>query len=186
MLRASLRLRAVRYRSISSHPALFREAQVTGAVLALGAGTIEAPGAHLGYWPSPGAFDSVIHLEARATHSYIGIGDNTRVNNGCTFISEGSGGGISIGRDVLIGPDVMIVDSDFHPVDPELRLDKAGPATAPVAIADNVFIGARAVILKGVTIREGAVIAAGAVVTRDVGPREIAVGNPAKIVGWVG
>ena len=186
-LQAGLRLRRLRYRLISSHPDLFREAHVTGGVLAVGAGPIEAPGAHLGYWPSPGAFDSVIHVEARTTHSYIGIGDNTRVNNGCTFISEGSGGGISIGRDVLIGPDVMIFDSDFHPVEPELRLDKAGPETAPVAIADNVFIGARAVILKGVTIGEGAVIAAGAVVTRDVGPREIAMGNPAYVVvGRVG
>lgn len=154
-----------------------------GAVLAVGAGTIEARGARLGYWPSPGAFDSVIHLEARAEHSSIVIGDNTHVNNGCTFISEGSAGGITVGREVLIGPDVMIFDSDFHPVDLDSRRQRAAPAMAPVEIGDNVFIGARAVILKGVTISDGAVIAAGAVVTRDVGPRETVVGSPATVVG---
>lgn len=185
MLRAALLARTLRYRAISSHQALFREAHVTGAVLAVGAGVINARGAHLGYWPSPGALDSVIHLEARKVNSRIEIGDNTRVNNGCTFISEGAGG-IHIGRNVLIGPDVMIFDSDFHPVDPDHRLGKAGPAMGPVRIGDNAFIGGRAVILKGVTIGDGAVVAAGAVVTRDVGPREIAMGNPAEVVGRIG
>lgn len=56
------------------------------------------------------------------------------------------------------------------------------PASAPVIIGDDVFIGARAIILKGVTIGDGAVIGAGSVVTKSIPPRVIAAGNPARII----
>ncbi|MGE4271299.1 MAG: DapH/DapD/GlmU-related protein [Desulfitobacterium sp.] len=87
---------------------------------------------------------------------------------------------ITIGDGASIGRKVMIYDSDHHEI-----LDKQGRRTnppAPVEIGKHVWIGAGAVILKGVTIGDGAVIAAGAVVTHDVPPRCMAAGNPAKII----
>jgi acetyltransferase-like isoleucine patch superfamily enzyme len=84
----------------------------------------------------------------------------------------------------LFGADAMVVDTDFHPLHPEGRwrapLSAAG--SRPVSIGDDVFVGARAVILKGVHIGNGAVIGAGAVVTRDVPAYAVVAGNPARIV----
>ena len=82
---------------------------------------------------------------------------------------------IRIGFDAAIGPEVMIRDSDNHGVDGK-------PATAPVVIGNHVWIGARAVILKGVTIGDGAVIAAGAVVQRDVPAGALVGGVPARVI----
>jgi acetyltransferase-like isoleucine patch superfamily enzyme len=93
--------------------------------------------------------------------------------------------GIKVGSRTLIGAEAMILDSDFHPLDPAQRRihETAGAKSAAVHIGDDVFIGARAIILKGVNIGVGAVIAAGAVVTRDVAPGDIVAGNPARVVG---
>jgi len=79
---------------------------------------------------------------------------------------------------------VVVTDTDFHPVAPEGRraASVAAASMAPVLIGNEVFIGARAVVLKGVTIGSGAVIGAAAVVTHDVPPRAIAAGNPARII----
>lgn len=84
---------------------------------------------------------------------------------------------IEIGYDVAISHDVTIMDSDAHCLFPS-RQGK----TRPVRIGDHVWIGTRATILKGVTIGSGAVIAAGAVVTKDVPPRCLAAGAPAKVI----
>jgi carbonic anhydrase/acetyltransferase-like protein (isoleucine patch superfamily) len=84
---------------------------------------------------------------------------------------------ISIGRDVAIGPDVLIRDSDSHLITGSDR-----KATEPIHIGDRVWIGARAVILKGVTIGDGAIVAAGAVVTKDVAPGTLVAGVPAKYI----
>lgn len=76
----------------------------------------------------------------------------------------------------------MIFDTDFHVANSEGIWTLAGPEHAqPVTLGRNVFVGARAIILKGVTIGDGAVIGAGAVVTRDVPPHHVAVGNPVRI-----
>ncbi len=86
----------------------------------------------------------------------------------------------------MIGAGALILDSDAHPLDPEQRR-KGGPArTAPITIEDDAFIGARAIVLKGVRIGQGAVVAAGAVVAKDVAPRTIVGGNPARPIGTVG
>ncbi|HYF67656.1 MAG TPA: acyltransferase [Ohtaekwangia sp.] len=107
------------------------------------------------------------------------IGNNTGIS-GAAIVSAQK---IIIGNNVLIGGGTAIWDTDFHPVDPAQRLLHLthGAKSAPIVIADNVFIGARAVILKGVTIGKGAIVGAGAVVNKDVPENCYAVGNPAII-----
>ncbi|MBO5923164.1 MAG: acyltransferase, partial [Lentisphaeria bacterium] len=83
---------------------------------------------------------------------------------------------ITIGEDCNIGRDVIIRDYDGHSIDPEL------PMSSPVRIGRHVWIGQRAMILKGVTIGDGAVIAAGAIVTQDVPAGALVGGVPAKII----
>ncbi|MBW3562473.1 MAG: acyltransferase [Actinobacteria bacterium] len=102
---------------------------------------------------------------------------------------------IRVGRRVLLGFDVMIADSSFHPLEPEARRQDAraitptgdrrdrAPLTAdPVVISDDVRLGARAIVLKGVTIGASATVLPGAVVTRDVPPGTTVGGNPATPV----
>lgn len=110
------------------------------------------------------------------------IGDDVGMS-GCTVSAAKS---IQIGNRVTIGSGALIMDSDYHPLNP---LDRQRSSTKgkcrPVVIRDDVFIGARAIITKGVTIGEAAVVAAGAVVVHDVEPWTIAGGNPAKKIGDV-
>lgn len=84
---------------------------------------------------------------------------------------------IEIGRDVAISHDVTIMDSDAHEI-----VSSVHTRTAPIHIGNHVWIGTRATILKGVDIGEGAIIAAGAVVTHDVPPHSIVGGVPAKVI----
>jgi acetyltransferase-like isoleucine patch superfamily enzyme len=84
---------------------------------------------------------------------------------------------VKIGDRCLIGPRVMIMDNDAHELDGD---HKAGGQAAPVVIKDRAWIGAAAIILKGVTIGERAVVGAGSVVTRDVPDDAVVAGNPAR------
>ena len=95
---------------------------------------------------------------------------------------------VSIGDRCLLGSSATIVDTDFHPLSPNGRRyerDWTKIASAPVKVGDDVFIGAGAMILKGVKIGNGSVVGAGAVVTRDVPENSIVAGNPAKLIGPV-
>ncbi|MBQ2852690.1 MAG: acyltransferase [Bacteroidales bacterium] len=113
-------------------------------------------------------------------NSKIIIGDNVGIS-GSTICATTS---ITIGNNVLIGSGCLISDTDSHPIDWEDRLYDRNEKTrkAPIVIKDNAFIGARSIILKGVTIGEGAVIGAGSVVSKDVPPYSIVCGNPAKVI----
>lgn len=84
---------------------------------------------------------------------------------------------ITIGDGTVISENVHIRDSDVHTI-----LNSNRPKTQPVHIGKHVWIGAGAIILKGVTIGDGAIIAAGSVVTRNIPARCLAAGNPAKVV----
>lgn len=107
----------------------------------------------------------------------VTIGDNCYINANLTLVDDYK---ITIGNGVLIAPNVTITVTG-HPVHHELR--KHGEMyTFPVTICDNVWIGANAVILPGVTIGENSVIGAGSVVTKDIPPNVIAVGNPCKVL----
>ncbi len=105
----------------------------------------------------------------------VHVGENVFVNAGCCFQDQG---GIRIGNDVLIGHQVVLATIN-HGLDP----DKPGHhELAPIVIGDRVWIGSHATICRGVTIGDGAVVAAGAVVTKDVPPRTVVGGVPAKIL----
>lgn len=125
-------------------------------------------------------------------NGFCSVGDHTLLNGALIMAEER----VEIGSFCLISWNVGIADSDFHPLDPALRrvdaramavFDPQSPArpkveTRPVKIQDNVWIGMNAVILKGVTVGENSVVAAGAIVTRDVPPNVVVAGNPAQIV----
>jgi acetyltransferase-like isoleucine patch superfamily enzyme len=104
------------------------------------------------------------------------IGSNVFINQGCHFMDLG---GIRIGDDVMIGPKVNLVSAG-HPTDPRER--RNGIVKRPIVIGNNVWIGAAATILPGVTIGDNAVVAAGAVVSRDVPASTIAAGVPARVL----
>ena len=108
----------------------------------------------------------------------IHMGKRIFINSGCRFQDQG---GIFIGNDVLIGHNCVIATLN-HEMDPDRRADLI---PAPVRICDKVWIGANVTILQGVTIGEGAVIAAGAVVNKDVPPRAVAGGLPAKVLKYI-
>ena len=128
---------------------------------------------------SIGVYQKVI-IKALNPESRIIIGNNVGIS-GATI----SGKSIKIGDNVLIGSGVLITDSDAHPIHPSLRDNGVFIKTKPIVIEDDVFIGARAIILKGVTIGKGSVIGAGSVVVRDIPPMTIACGNPAQIVSEI-
>lgn len=108
----------------------------------------------------------------------IVIGDDVGMS-GCTISAAVS---ISIGNRVLLGSGCLITDNDAHPIDPVRRLQGEKGASRPVVIEDDVFVGARAIILKGVTIGQGSVVGAGSVVTSSIPAYSVAVGNPARRV----
>ena len=85
---------------------------------------------------------------------------------------------VKIGDDCLIGTHVSIMDCDFHRVE-DKSWDTSGQ---PVTLEDRVWLGNRSIVLKGVTIGHDAVVAAGSVVTRDVPPRTVVAGVPARVV----
>jgi len=93
-----------------------------------------------------------------------------------------SSGGISFGRRVRMGPDVIILTEDHKHDDANKPIGVEGNYTAPVIIEDDVWIGTRVIILPGVNIGKSSIIGAGSVVAKDVPAYSIAVGNPAKVV----
>ena len=106
---------------------------------------------------------------------HIQLGKNVFINHACTFLDLG---GIIIEDDVMIGPKVSII-TENHPVNPNERkvLDLKS-----VNVKRNAWIGANATILPGVTIGENSVVAAGAVVTKDVPANTVVAGIPAKVI----
>ncbi|MFD2934845.1 DapH/DapD/GlmU-related protein [Spirosoma flavum] len=106
---------------------------------------------------------------------FIRLGKNIFINHACSFLDIG---GITIEDDVQIGPRVNLT-SENHPLDPT---DRQTLIPRPIVIKRNAWIGAGSTILPGVTIGENAVVAAGAVVSRDVPANTVVAGVPAKVV----
>ncbi|MEN2767604.1 sugar O-acetyltransferase [Ornithinibacillus xuwenensis] len=105
----------------------------------------------------------------------ISVGKNVFINSGCRFQDQG---GITIGNGVFIGHNVVLATLN-HDINPKKR---STMHPAPIRIGDNVWIGANATVLPGVTLGEGAIIAAGAVVNKNVPPNVIVGGVPAKVI----
>lgn len=105
----------------------------------------------------------------------INIGKNVFVNHACTFMDRG---GITLEDHVLIGPKVNLITTN-HPENPS---ERNATVSYPIIIKKGAWIGAAATVLPGVTIGENAIIAAGAVVTKDVPDNVIVGGVPAKII----
>lgn len=130
----------------------------------------------LGANPVWSAHETVLFTKQRR---HIRIGDNVGISN-AYICSENL---IDIRDCVTIGAGVKIYDTDFHPLNPlDRQKGTINTATDPVLICNNSFIGAGALILKGVTIGENAIIGAGAVVTKSVPSNEVWGGNPARFI----
>ncbi|MBL9157847.1 MAG: acyltransferase [Verrucomicrobiales bacterium] len=155
--------------------AVFRHLSKVDGAIRLGAHT-HLRGELLTYWNGGG----------------IVVGSNCYIGDGTRIWSQAS---VRIGDDVLISHLVDIHDSDGHPIDVEDRIldgrailqgkgyhTPTKTLSAPVVIGDRVWIGFKASILKGVTIGEGAIVAAGAIVTKDVPPYTVVAGNPAVVI----
>jgi acetyltransferase-like isoleucine patch superfamily enzyme len=106
---------------------------------------------------------------------HLEIGNNVFINYGSSLVSSKH---VKIGDDSLIGTHVMVMDCDFHRVE-----DKVWDTTGEeIVIEERVWLGNRSIVLKGVRIGHDAVVAAGSVVTRDVPPRTVVAGVPARVV----
>ncbi|MBW3079614.1 sugar O-acetyltransferase [Bifidobacterium simiiventris] len=108
----------------------------------------------------------------------ITLGRNVFINWGCMLMDRG---GISIGDDSFLGPNVQLITIN-HMKDPARR---ATTVSRPITIGKRVWIGAGAIILQHVTVGDGAIVGAGAIVTHDVPAGTIVAGNPAHVIGHV-
>lgn len=118
----------------------------------------------------------------RFLHSYnIEIGDRCSLSYGTTLNGRG---GLVIGDDFTTGPEVLIWTAEHNYMDCNKRILEQGEYDAPVIIGNDVWCGARAIILPGVRIADGTVVASGAVVTKDTEPCSVVAGVPAKIIRY--
>lgn len=144
--------------------------------------------------------DSVIDGTINIENSKMLIGDRVLINEGTTFYCTT---GITIGNDVMISWGCTIVDSNMHSIVSADRLketqtareaienhtmgknvDRTNIKAAPIIIKDKAWIGFNSIIMKGVTIGEGAIIGAGSVVTKNVPDYAVVGGNPARIIKY--
>jgi len=119
---------------------------------------------------------NVTFLNKSMKRNKIQIGNNCIINSGCVI--DGRGGQLKIGNNVDIARGVWIFTVGHDP-----HSDMHDTISKDVIIEDSVWIASRALILPGVTVGFGSVIAAGSVVTKDVPPRSIVGGNPATVIG---
>ena len=132
---------------------------------------------YLKFWLGSLGHGSGVQMGNRFLHGRkVFLGENSVVNFDCLF--DGRKFEIRTGKNVSIGPEASILTLGHDPQSPDFA-DRGGD----VLIGDFVWIGYRAIVLPGVTIGDGAVVGAGAVVTKDVPPYTIVAGNPARVIG---
>jgi len=114
-------------------------------------------------------------------HSLIKIGDNVFVGDYSVINTVVP---VTIGNNVMFGPEVMIIggDHNFSVVGKNMRDVKTGGVNLPIVLEDDVWVGSRSIILKGVKIGEGCVVGAGALVTKSLPPYSVCLGAPCKPV----
>lgn len=127
-----------------------------------------------------------IYVGKKAT---LKLGNDVGISSSTLWVKES----VSIGNSVAIGADCIIMDTDAHNLDWKIRcseetneygesVDMVTAASAPIVIEDNVLVGARCIILKGVTIGARSIIGSGSIVTKDIPSDCIAAGNPCKVI----
>lgn len=118
-------------------------------------------------------------LTTRSGGAQLEVGESFAMTGGALCAASR----IKIGDNVAVGANSVIVDTDFHPIDPGLRKSNSSDGKiAEVRIEDDVFIGMNCLILKGVTIGRGSIIGAGSVVSGNVPAGVIFAGNPARLI----
>lgn len=119
-------------------------------------------------------------IVTRVEGASVSIGNNVGIS-GATIYARKE---INIGDNSNIGGNTKILDNDFHPIDPQARIedDKSQIGAAPVYIGKNCFIGCNALILKGTYLGDNCVVGAGAVVSGKFGNNCVIAGNPAKVI----
>ena len=121
---------------------------------------------------------TIVPIELVASNGgVLTIGNHVFINYGCSISAQMQ---VTIGDYCQIGTYVMMLDNDFHRLEPERRLER--PPSAPIILEENVWVGGKATILSGVRIGAGSVIGANSVVTKDIPPRSLAVGMPARVI----
>lgn len=131
-----------------------------------------------GYRKGPRLGNGEILLQARRPSAVICIGSGNSFSNNVSIIANKA---VSIGQQCLIGDQVSIYDSDFHETDPTRRRLGSGKEN-PVTIGNNVWLGSRVIVMKGVCIGDNTVVGAMSLVTRSLPANCIAGGNPATII----
>lgn len=122
-------------------------------------------------------------------NAFLKIGNNTGISSACIWVKES----IIIGNNVKIGGDCILMDTDAHNLNYQIRngsildekgrlLDRKTAKSKPIIIEDDVLVGTRCIILKGVTIGARSIIGSGSVVTKSIPPDVIAAGNPCKVI----
>jgi maltose O-acetyltransferase len=125
------------------------------------------------------AFGGRVRITGRGLRpaSRISVGDNCWINDSCTFDASAT---ITIGNGTAFGHEVALITSTH---DVGSHFYRAGTsADLPIVIGDGAWIGARAMVLPGVTVGAGSIVAAGSVVNRDIAPDVLAAGVPAKVI----
>ncbi len=130
-----------------------------------------------GMFKSCGKKVNIEHGAFFASGRELELGDNSGLGLDCRVT-----GPVSIGRDVMMGPNVMIVTQNHETADTSIPMRLQTAPKFKVTIGDDVWIGANVLILPGVTVGSGAILAAGAVVTKDVPPYAVVGGNPARVL----
>jgi acetyltransferase-like isoleucine patch superfamily enzyme len=105
------------------------------------------------------------------------IGNRVLINYGCSIAATRL---VRIGDDCMLGTHVLMMDNDFHRMEPDRRTEM--PESKPIIVENNVWIGGRVIVLCGVTIGHDSVIGAGSIVTKDIPPLALAVGSPARVI----
>lgn len=118
-------------------------------------------------------------------NAQIQIGNNVGISSACLWIQSS----LKIGNNVKIGGDCIIMDTDAHSLNYKERrifqYDLKNTKSSPITIEDDVLIGARCIILKGVKIGKQSIIGSGSIVTKDIPPCCIAAGNPCKVIRYI-